>query len=63
MEEEIERLAPQSKSIFVREAIEEKIRKEKERRLEEAWVKALRKKPEDKEEAEDWLKGESWGDR
>lgn len=60
---QIEKLAPKSRSEFVRQAIEEKIRRETDRRLEEKWIEALKKRPEDPRDAEDWLKAESWGPR
>lgn len=58
---QIEKLAPASRSEFVRQAIEEKIRRETDRRLEERWIEALKKKPGVDRDAEDWLKAESWG--
>lgn len=60
-EARIEQLAPKSRSEFVRQAIEEKIRRETDRRIEEKWIETLKKRPEDLREAEDWLKAESWG--
>lgn len=63
MESQISRLTPRSKSAFVREAIEEKIRRETFRRLEQDWIRALSKKPEDTRPVKDWLKAESWGDK
>ncbi len=60
MEAQIEQLAPGSKSAFVRQAIEEKIQREKFRRLEEQWIKALQKHPEDSQKSEAWLKAEAW---
>jgi len=54
-------LAPKSKSSFVRKAIEEKIQRETDKKLEAAWVKALQAKPEDTKVAEPWVKAESWG--
>jgi predicted DNA-binding protein len=50
-----------SKSTFVREAIEEKILAETHRQLEQDWIHALKKRSEDPQEMEDWLKAESWG--
>lgn len=63
LDSRIEELAPKSKSAFVREAIEEKIQRERFRRLEERWIKALEKNPEDSKEARRWLKAEEWGPR
>ena len=60
---QLAQLSPSSKSAFVRRAIEEKIQREKFRRLEEAWIRALNKKDDKKEAAEAWLKAESWGPR
>ena len=60
---EIENLAPHSKSEFVRQAIEEKIQKEKELHFEKQWIKALKKNPEDLREAEKWSQVESWEER
>ena len=60
IDSQIEVLAPHSKSAFVREAIEEKIRREQEKKLEDKWIKALAKHPEEASEAEVWLKAESW---
>ena len=59
----IARLAPHSKSAFVREAIEEKIQRETFQRMEDQWIRALRKKPENKKEAEAWFKAQEWGGR
>lgn len=61
--EQIEKIAGKSKSEFVREAIEEKIRRELDRRRVEEWIAALKKNPQDLEHAEDWLKAGSWGPR
>ncbi len=61
--ERISEVSPQSKSVFVREAIEEKIRTETNRTLEEKWIKALSEHPEDVKNTIDWLKAESWGPR
>ncbi len=60
---QIESLAPKSKSDFVRQAIEEKIQREMFRRLEAQWIEALKKNPERKRDAEDWLKAERWEHR
>lgn len=61
METAILELAPGAKSAFVREAILEKIAREKARRLEHQWIDALALNPESTEEAEVWLAAESWG--
>lgn len=42
-------------------AIEEKIRRESDRKRAEEWIEALKKNPEDLEYAEDWLRAEGWG--
>ncbi|MBI3541427.1 MAG: hypothetical protein HY073_04755 [Deltaproteobacteria bacterium] len=60
IDDQIARLAPASKSAFVREAIEEKIHREEERRLEDQWIKALAKHPQGTDDTEAWLKAESW---
>jgi hypothetical protein len=61
--DEIERLADVSKSDFVRKAIEEKIQREKSRRLEEQWIEGLHKNPESTKESDDWLKAEAWDEQ
>jgi metal-responsive CopG/Arc/MetJ family transcriptional regulator len=48
-----------NKSRFVRAAIEEKIARERARRLEQQWIDALVASPQPEEEA--WLEAESWG--
>lgn len=58
---EMSKIAGKSKSAFVREAILEKIHAETYRQLEQNWIQALKKRSEDSQEAEDWLKAESWG--
>ena len=63
VESEINRVAPRSKAAFVREAIEEKIRRERDQRLEDQWIRALQSQPEDVKEAQKWLKAEGWGPR
>lgn len=60
---EITQLAPKSKSAFVRQAIEEKIRRERFRQLEQKWIEALGKNSEDVKETRRWLKTEEWGPR
>ncbi len=60
VDEEISKLAPASKSSFVRQAIREKIQRDLFQKLEEEWIKALKRNPEDAGEAETWLKAESW---
>lgn len=59
VDKEIVRLAPNSRSDFIRQAIEEKIRKETFKRLELEWIKALTKSGEDSKETEFWP--EAWG--
>lgn len=58
---QLARLAPKSKSEYVRLAIEEKVRRDTFRGLEEKWIGALKKDPENSRNAEKWLKAESWG--
>ncbi|MBI2335991.1 MAG: hypothetical protein HYU97_04435 [Deltaproteobacteria bacterium] len=58
---QIAQLKFHSKSDFVRQAIEEKIQRELFKKLEEQWIEALAKKPEDLQEAKKWLQAESWG--
>lgn len=60
LDEKISKVALKSRSSFIREAIEEKIEKEKMKRLEEQWIKALNGYPEEVKEAEDWLRIEEW---
>ncbi len=57
---QIERLEPKSKSDFVRQAIEEKIRREMFQRLEDQWISALKKYPEITE-SDTWLMSNEWG--
>jgi Arc/MetJ-type ribon-helix-helix transcriptional regulator len=63
VDSQISKFAPKSKSDFVRKAVEEKIRRETHLRLEEQWIEALKKRPEDDKDAERWIKAEVWGDR
>lgn len=63
LEAALNELAPASRSAFVREAIEEKIRRERARRTEEAWIRALEKSPDDAREAKRWVEAEAWGPR
>lgn len=63
MDAQIEKLAPKSKSRFVRKAIEEKIRREIFQKLETQWIEALKKHPEREKEFADWVKAETWGAR
>lgn len=63
MEAQMERLALKSRSAFVREAIMEKIKRETFRRMEEAWINALRKKPDVNKEDEDWFLAQAWGEK
>ncbi|MBI4374064.1 MAG: ribbon-helix-helix protein, CopG family [Deltaproteobacteria bacterium] len=61
LDERISKMASRSKSSFIREAIEEKIERERKRRLEEQWIQALKGHPEDEKEAESWFQREDWG--
>ncbi len=61
MSAKIDKIAPGSKSEFVREAIEEKIQRELFKKMEAQWIEALIKNPQDTKYDEDWLKAESWG--
>ena len=63
IDSQIGKIAPKSKSDFVRRAIEEKIHRDQDRQLEDAWIRALSKNPEDIQEASDWIKAEEWGSR
>lgn len=64
VDSQIAKLALGSKSAFIRRAIEEKVHRELDQRLEEQWIKALKKNPEEEDvETQSWLKGESWGPR
>lgn len=60
LDERVSKVASRSKSSFIREAIEEKIEKERMKRLEEQWIKALKGHPEEAKETEDWLRIEEW---
>lgn len=63
LDAQISQLAPRFKSEFVRQAVQEKIQREMFKKLEEQWIKALKKTPEEEREAQDWLKAEAWGPR
>ena len=63
LEENISKVAASSRSSFIREAIEEKIEREKAKMLERKWIQALKGHPEAEKETAAWLKMESWGDR
>ncbi|MBF0492635.1 MAG: ribbon-helix-helix protein, CopG family [Deltaproteobacteria bacterium] len=63
LEEQIREFAQQSKSSFIREAIQEKLKREKDKKREEQWIKALRKNPEDPQEAKAWMDIEAWGEK
>lgn len=58
---QITRLAPGSKSSFVREAVLEKIQREKDLQLEAKWIAALAKHSDSGKEDKDWSKAEAWG--
>ncbi len=60
---EIDDLDYKSRSEFVREAIMEKIQKEKTKKLEEKWIKALSKHPQSDENSDDWLAAEAWEEK
>jgi len=60
LDSQIAALAPKSKSSFVREAIEEKIHREIDKKREAKWIQALKKNPEDSKDSGTWLKAESW---
>jgi len=63
VDEDIQKLSSKSKSDFVRRAIEEKIQREKDRLMQERWIRALKKKPDESAETNDWLKAEAWGEK
>ena len=63
MESEIESLAPASKSDFVRQAIQEKIAREKNKALEDLWIRALQKDSDEGTLDADWMRSEAWGDK
>lgn len=56
-------VASPSKSDFVREAILEKIQRERFAKLEHQWVEALQEHPDEGGAAKDWLKVEAWGSK
>ena len=60
IDSQIAKLAPKSKSDFVRQAVQEKVQREMFKKLEEQWIEALKKDPEDSKEAEVWIKAEHW---
>lgn len=60
---EIEALTSESRSAFVREAIIEKIKKEKSRKLEKQWIKALAQNSSQDDHAQDWLNSEAWEEK
>ncbi len=63
LDTQIEAFAPKSKSEFVREAIEEKIQREKDLRQEEAWIKALSKAKSSQKEDKTLEKAQTWGSK
>lgn len=63
LDRQIAKFSSESKSAFVRQAIEEKIQRENFERLEQAWIQALTGHPENTKETEIWLKAESWDSR
>jgi Arc/MetJ-type ribon-helix-helix transcriptional regulator len=60
---EINKMAPASKSEFVREAIVEKLHRERFRRLEDQWIKSLQSHKDSPDEEEAWVDAEVWGDK
>jgi predicted DNA-binding protein len=60
---QLEQVAGQTKSAFVREAISEKIRREQEKALETQWMKSLQKNPENMADTKAWLDAEEWGNK
>lgn len=61
--EDLDQVVRGSRSAFVREAIAEKIRRERDKLLEEQWIAALKRGGDEAEESRDWLKVETWEDR
>lgn len=60
---EIDALASKSRSEFVRQAIVEKIEKEKTKKLEEQWIKALSKHSDTDKNLDEWLAAEAWEEK
>ena len=65
---EITALSPRSKSDFVRQAIQEKIEKERSQRLEDQWIKALgikalAKKSDQRAEDNALEEAQAWGSK
>jgi Arc/MetJ-type ribon-helix-helix transcriptional regulator len=60
IDDQLNQLAPKSRSQFVREALVEKIQREKEKAMENKWIQALKRHPENINEAKRWLKAEAW---
>ncbi|GEM_PF-5766564 len=52
-----------SKSVFVRQAIEEKLVRERTARLERRWIDALGQSPDHTSNARAWRSVEAWGDK
>lgn len=60
LQEKLEGLVSISKSEFVRQAIEEKIQREKDRKMEEHWIHALSRSKNRRSEDPAWEKAQSW---
>ncbi len=58
---EIDQVAPASKSEFVREAIVEKLHRERFRRMEAQWIAGLKKQDDTQDTDDAWVKAETWG--
>lgn len=63
IDREIDEVAPSSKSEFVREAIVEKLHRERFRRLEVQWITSLKKASDSDADDTAWVDAESWGDK
>ena len=51
-----------SRSAIVRKALQKWIKEKKAREFEDAWIKKLKKYPENTQESDAWMKIEQWGD-
>lgn len=63
IDKEINQMAPSSKSEFVREAIVEKLHRERFRRMEQQWISSLKRHGDSDEEDNAWVNAEVWGDK
>lgn len=63
IDKEINQMAPASKSEFVREAIVEKLHRERFCRLEAQWINSLQKNRDSDSEGDAWVNAEVWGDK